>query len=1015
MRFAPRVTSGLIHGLLACLLTVVTAQAQVPVDPRPPGKWPAPPVLPLRQSPLIVTPAGQLPIRLVQVNIDGEVRGSLVESQVELSFLNPNPRTLEGELQFPLRETQTLSGFALEMADGTMMPAVPVPRATGRQAFEDTIRQRVDPALLEQTEGQRFRLRLYPLNSGQPRRVRLLISETLRADSHGAQLRLPLDFGTTVPEALAVHLRLPQVPAGQLQTGLAIAGASVRTESGQTLLDFSSQDFHLPASGLAADTVRWPLAIRDTVATDRSEGQSWFHVELAAPDLPRPREKPAQVVLIWDASASGGARDHAREFQLLERLFRWQVRTRVVLRVVRDAAEPERSFEVRGGDWHALRRVLEDLPYDGASNAGLWQVGKLSGPGPGLALLFSDGLGNWGESVTPGDGDVTAYAVLSSRGANAAWLRQWAEARQGRLLDLGLLDPQTALDSLSHRAAQLLRVDGEGFEQLVLESRFPEAGHLRLAGRFNAARAQLDLVWQGAEGSERHQQIELAAPLAAADRAPGFAARRWATLKLAELQADASLHRAEIASLGQRFGLVSSETSLVVLENLSDYQRFGIMPPAGPLRARYQALRQDREAEQQHQRSRHLEELVQRYRDYAAWWERDFPRDTPRRLLPKSGGAERSPSPVPATLPSDGAELAQSAKRSGEARMRMAPMADAPMAAMAFAPAGAPAGASDAPAAVSADVGPEIAVELAAWSPDTENQRRLRDAEPSARYAVYLDERAQAARSPAFFLDAAQVFQAQGDVPLALRILSNLAELDAGNRSLLRVLAYRLQQFGQSDEAVRQLRRVAELAPDEPQSWRDLGLAQAAAGHPQQAVDALWRAASGVWSPRFADIDLIALTELDAIAAAHAGLDLSAVDARLRRNLPLDIRVALAWDADNTDVDLWVEDPNGEWTSYQNPLSYQGGHVSRDCTQGYGPEVFSLKAAKPGHYEVRAHYYGSRQQTVAGYPTLLLHLTQGFGTAHESSRDVLVRLEQVKDELLIGSFDVGTSRQDPGH
>ena len=39
---------------------------------------------------------------------------------------------------------------------------------------------------------------------------------------------------------------------------------------------------------------------------------------------------------------------------------------------------------------------------------------------------------------------------------------------------------------------------------------------------------------------------------------------------------------------------------------------------------------------------------------------------------------------------------------------------------------------------------------------------------------------------------------------------------------------------------------------------------------------------------------------------------------RLRRNLPLDVRVALAWDTDNTDIDLWVKDPHDEWVSYQH-------------------------------------------------------------------------------------------------
>jgi hypothetical protein len=67
------------------------------------------------------------------------------------------------------------------------------------------------------------------------------------------------------------------------------------------------------------------------------------------------------------------------------------------------------------------------------------------------------------------------------------------------------------------------------------------------------------------------------------------------------------------------------------------------------------------------------------------------------------------------------------------------------------------------------------------------------------------------------------------------------------------------------------------------------------------------------WNARFPDIELIALAELNAIVAtAGAPLDTSCLDPRLVRNLPLDLRVVLTWDADNTDIDLWVTDPNGE-------------------------------------------------------------------------------------------------------
>ena len=81
---------------------------------------------------------------------------------------------------------------------------------------------------------------------------------------------------------------------------------------------------------------------------------------------------------------------------------------------------------------------------------------------------------------------------------------------------------------------------------------------------------------------------------------------------------------------------------------------------------------------------------------------------------------------------------------------------------------------------------------------------------------------------------------------------------------------------------------------------------------------------------------------------------MAAIDPRLLKNLPLDVRVVLAWDADNTDVDLHVIDPNGEEVYYGRNLSYQGGTITRDATGGYGPEEFALKVAKPGKYRVEA-------------------------------------------------------------
>jgi hypothetical protein len=336
------------------------------------------------------------------------------------------------------------------------------------------------------------------------------------------------------------------------------------------------------------------------------------------------------------------------------------------------------------------------------------------------------------------------------------------------------------------------------------------------------------------------------------------------------------------------------------------------------------------------------------------------------------------------------------------------------MQAMTASPRGEPAMAKAAASATTGGAAPVASIRLQKWTPDAPYAERLRKADQARLYRVYLDERPGYLHSTAFFLDVADIFFDRGEARLALRILSNLAEMDLENRHILRILGYRLLQAQQADLALPVLDRVLELAPEEPQSYRDLALASAEAGQRQQAVALLNQVVTRPWHGRFPDIELIALAELNAlVATAPRPLDLSAVDPRLLRNLPLDLRVVLSWDADNTDIDLWVTDPNGEKVFYGHTLSHQGGRISRDFTGGYGPEEFSLKIAKPGKYLVQAQFYGHRQQVVAGATTLQLHLFTGFGTAGQRDQSVTRRLASGGEVVTVGEFVVG-GKEAPG-
>lgn len=945
-------------------------------------------VAPRLPAPRIVAPEARVPVQIGALALRTTVAGREASTRLELTLANPNARALEATLEFPLAEGQQVSGFALDI-QGELVPAVPVPKDQGRQVFDDVTRARVDPALLERTAGNLFRLRVFPVPAQGTRRVVLQISETLNVDARGrARWQLPLDFGAPLGRFDA---EMAVAANGPVQAEGALRGARSERRGGETVLQLQRQAWQ-PREPLG---LAWQPPAGEPLQLGLFEDRAYFVAGVpvdttAAAALPLPR----QITLVWDASGSGAQRDHAREFALLEALFAAGREHQVQLRVVRESAEPPQDFSVRGGDWRALRQALERVAYDGASDAALWAPPASDG----VVLLFSDGLANWGEGRLPVAvaGGAPLHALSAATRADATRLRALAEARGGRFVDLARADTAAALAALTRPGLRLLDLQADGAEQLVAASVHPEGGRLTVAGVLRADRARVTLVLADAAGRRHTRVLNLVRPAAAtADAAlVPLAAQRWAALRLAQWAPERRLHRAEMQRTAQRFRLVSEETSLIVLENVDDYVRFNITPPEGTMRRIFEDRIAMRGRQRETSRTGHLDSLVRRFAERQTWWERDFPKDTPP-PPPKPVAAAAA-----ATAMQERADAA-AMQRSERPRPTGLPPPPPPPAPTAMA-APAPGGAAPRPEAGSATA----SIALRPFSPDTPYARRLREARDEERYALYLDERGGFTNSTAFFIDSAELFFERKQTALAVRVLSNLAEMELENRQVLRILAYRLSQAGLHAQALPLLERVREIAPDEPQSWRDLGLALAAAGQPQRALEMLWEVASRPWDQRFADIDLIALAELNAIAARTPGLDTSRFDARLLRNLPLDLRAVLAWDADNTDIDLWVTDPNGERAYYGHRLSYQGGAVSRDFTGGYGPEEFALRTAKPGRYEVRAKFYGHRQQIVSPYTTLMLWLATGFGTAAQKDQHVVLRLSGAGQEVFVGSFEV---------
>merc|ERR1711957_499706 len=103
----------------------------------------------------------------------------------------------------------------------------------------------------------------------------------------------------------------------------------------------------------------------------------------------------------------------------------------------------------------------------------------------------------------------------------------------------------------------------------------------------------------------------------------------------------------------------------------------------------------------------------------------------------------------------------------------------------------------------------------------------------------------------------------------------------------------------------------------------------------------------------------------------------------------------LAWDTDDTDLDLHVIEPTGNLVSWEQRKSNIGGRLSRDFQEGYGPEVYVLKHAMPGKYVIRAQYFATHQQsTITGATSAVVWVLRGLDGNSEGEMDFdTVRLD----------------------
>ncbi|CAL2055725.1 VIT domain-containing protein [Tenacibaculum sp. 190524A05c] len=305
----------------------------------------------------------------------------------------------------------------------------------------------------------------------------------------------------------------------------------------------------------------------------------------------------------------------------------------------------------------------------------------------------------------------------------------------------------------------------------------------------------------------------------------------------------------------------------------------------------------------------------------------------------------------------------------------------------------------------------EDKIELKAWDSNTPYLEILRKENSIAEaYRKYLKIRSIYSNSPMFFIDVADFFDKKGSRKLAIQILTNLIEIDLDNYELIKALAYKLEYFKEYDLAKKMYKKVLELRPEEPQSYRDLALAYEFAGDYQKSFDLLFKIYNGELlskdtDERFYGIESIAFVELTRLVNKYGNkLKLNRHQKKFFKPLPIDIRIVVDWNHNDTDIDLWVIDPNNEKAYYNNKETTIGSFMSDDMTEGYGPEQYMLKKAIKGKYKIMIDYFADNVQKISGPTILKVSMYMNYGKRNEKKETLTVKLDKQDDYIEVGSL-----------
>jgi Ca-activated chloride channel family protein len=538
----------------------------------------------------------------VAVHVTGRV--ALVE--VEEWFRNDGLGLGEGDYLYPLPGEAVFANYSLFQGDqelrGETMDAT-----QARAIYEEIVRRKRDPALIELAGHGLIRARVFPINQGETRKITLRYTQVLSRAGDALQFRYAAGGrhgGPSIGREGPTPARPVTEPAPMTFTLTADSAHTYRDPFSPThQMRVTREDGRLrvrPVSELTGDfTLFLPFArslVGITLATHRPIGEDGYFMLTLSPGRPDGSTLPRDVTVVLDVSGSMSGSKLAQAKDAMRQL-------------VSTLGPGDRfrllafstGVRVQSSEWNRVtveslrtaRAWVDDLQADGGTDiaGALSEAFRLASPDERLpiVLFLTDGLPSVGEQnperiarrAQEASGRSRVFAFGVGHDVNTYLLDRLSAAGRGatQYVEPGE-DVEQALSTLAAKIQHPVLVElalGDAPAELteIYPTTLPDlfAGEeLVVFGRYRAPRTATGHVT--IEGRRGGRVERFSATATFPDRREGneYIPRLWASRKIGFLSQQLRLNGPnaelveEIKKTALRYGLLSEYTSYLVQE-----------------------------------------------------------------------------------------------------------------------------------------------------------------------------------------------------------------------------------------------------------------------------------------------------------------------------------------------------------------------------------------------------------------------------------------------------------------